>query len=141
LTQAERSGTLRACPEDPRYHIKLEPGQVGGYVLLPGDRDRVQRIAKHLRDARTSAENREYRTTTGDLDGTKVSVVSSGMGSPVVAIAVEELRTAGVHTIIRTAPRAPWRDRAWRRHHRARRGAHRGHVARLRGSRYRRSPT
>jgi len=87
--------------EDPRYHIKLEPGQVGGYVLLPGDRDRVQRIAQHLRDARIVAENREYRTMTGDLDGTKVSVVSSGMGSPVVAIAVEELRTAGVHTIIR----------------------------------------
>lgn len=87
--------------EDPRYHIKLEPGQVGGYVLMPGDRDRVQRIAAHLHQARVVAENREYRTMTGDLDGVPVSVVSSGMGSPAVAIGVEELRTVGVHTIIR----------------------------------------
>lgn len=87
--------------EDPRYHIRLEPGQVGGFVLLPGDRERVERIAKHLHGARVVAENREYRTMTGDLNGTKVSVVSSGMGSPAVAIGVEELRTLGVHTIIR----------------------------------------
>jgi uridine phosphorylase len=87
--------------EDPRYHIKLEPGQVGRYVLMPGDRDRVQRIAQHLRGAKLVAENREYRTMTGDLDGTPVSVVSSGMGSPAVAIGLEELRTAGVDTIIR----------------------------------------
>jgi uridine phosphorylase len=70
-------------------------------VLLPGDRDRVPRIAQHLKDARLVAENREFRTMTGELDGVAVSVVSSGMGSPAVAIAVEELRTAGVHTIIR----------------------------------------
>ena len=94
-------GKLRRMAEDPRYHIKLEPGQVGGYVLLPGDRDRVERIAKHLHNPRKVAENREYRTMTGELDGTQVSVVSSGMGSPVVAIGVEELVTAGVHTIIR----------------------------------------
>jgi len=87
--------------EDPRYHIKLEPKQVVGYVLLPGDRDRVPRIAQHLEGAEVVAENREYRTMTGTLDGTRVSVVSSGMGSPAVAIGVEELRTAGVHTIIR----------------------------------------
>ena len=87
--------------EDPRYHIRVQPGEVGGYVLLPGDRDRVERIAKHLQQPRLVAENREYRTITGTLDGTPVSVMSSGMGGPCVAIAVEELQSAGVHTIIR----------------------------------------
>lgn len=87
--------------ENPRYHIGIEPGQVGGYVLLPGDRGRVERIAKHLHAPRKVNENREYLSMTGDLDGTQVSVVSSGMGSPAVAIGVEELVTAGVHTIIR----------------------------------------
>jgi uridine phosphorylase len=87
--------------EDPRYHIRVQPGAVGGYVLLPGDRDRVERIARHLERPRPVAENREYRTITGELDGELVSVMSSGMGCPAVAIAVEELRTAGVHTIIR----------------------------------------
>jgi uridine phosphorylase len=87
--------------EDPRYHVKVGPGEVGGYVLMPGDRDRVPRIATHLDGARLVAENREYRTMTGRIDGVPVSVVSSGMGAPCITIGVEELRTAGVHTIIR----------------------------------------
>ncbi len=87
--------------EDPRYHVRVRPEDIGGYVLMPGDRDRVERIATLLDDVRPVAENREYRTVTGQLDGTPVSVMSSGMGCPAVAIGVEELRTAGVHTIIR----------------------------------------
>lgn len=87
--------------EDPRYHIRVAPGDLGGYVLLPGDRDRVPRIAQHLEGARVVAENREYRTMTGTLDGVPVSVMSSGMGSPCVAIGLEEMRSAGVHTVIR----------------------------------------
>jgi uridine phosphorylase len=87
--------------EDPRYHVKVGPRDVGGYVLMPGDRDRVARIAKHLDGARLVAENREYRTMTGRLDGVPVSVVSSGMGAPCITIGIEELRTAGVHTVIR----------------------------------------
>jgi uridine phosphorylase len=94
-------GTLLRMAEDPRYHIRVKPEDVGGYVLLPGDRDRVGRIAKHLDGARLVGENREYRTMTGTLDGTPVSVMSSGMGCPCVAIGIEELRTAGVHTVIR----------------------------------------
>jgi len=87
--------------EDPRYHIRVRPQDLGGYVLMPGDRGRVPRIAELLEDPRPVAENREYRTVTGKLDGTPVSVMSSGMGCPAVAIGVEEMRTAGVHTIIR----------------------------------------
>ncbi len=87
--------------EDPRYHIRVAPADLGRFVLLPGDRDRVERIAAHLQQARVVAENREYRTMTGTLDGIPVSGMSSGMGGPAVAIAVEELGTAGAHTIIR----------------------------------------
>lgn len=87
--------------EDPRYHIRVRPEDLGGYVLMPGDRERVERIAARLDSPRLVAENREYRTMTGELDGTPVSVMSSGMGCPAVAIGVEEMRTAGVHTIIR----------------------------------------
>ena len=87
--------------EDPRYHIRVRPEDLGGYVLMPGDRQRVERIAALLDAPRQVAENREYRTVTGTLDGTPVSVMSSGMGCPAVAIGIEEMRTAGVHTIIR----------------------------------------
>ena len=37
------------------------------------------------------ADNREYVTYTGTLDGVKVSVTSTGIGGPSASIAVEEL--------------------------------------------------
>jgi uridine phosphorylase len=85
----------------PREHIRCDAGDVGGYVLLPGDPGRVPAIAAHLDDAREVAHFREYRTFTGTLEGTPVSVTSTGIGGPSAAIAIEELVQLGAHTFIR----------------------------------------
>ena len=90
-----------AMNEDTLYHIGLKRGDVGRYVLLPGDPARVPMIAAYLDDAQEVAYNREYRTFTGTLNGEKVSVTSTGMGCPSTAIAVEELAMAGADTFIR----------------------------------------
>lgn len=87
--------------EDPRYHIQVEEGKVGKYVILPGDRGRVKRIAKYLENPEVVGDNREYFTMTGTIAGEKVSVMSTGMGAPCVSIGVEELKTLGVETYIR----------------------------------------
>jgi len=87
--------------EDPRYHIRVKEGDVGKYVILPGDRGRVKRIAKYLENAQVVGDNREYFTMTGTIAGEKVSVMSTGMGAPCVSIGVEELKTLGVETYIR----------------------------------------
>src|SRR5207247_11341978 len=58
-------------------------------------------VAKYLDGAREVAFSREYRTFTGSLEGVPVSTISSGMGGPSVAIAVEELNELGVHTFLR----------------------------------------
>lgn len=84
-----------------QYHIGLDEGDAGGYVLMPGDPARCELIASHFDDARHVVSNREYTTFTGSLDGVPVSVTSHGIGSPSTAIAVEELRKVGVHTMIR----------------------------------------
>src|SRR5437588_1568837 len=86
---------------EKNYHVGLGPGDVGDYVLMPGDPFRTPLIAKHLDDAREVAFSREYRTFTGKVDGVPVSAMSSGMGGPSVAIGVEELRELGVHTLLR----------------------------------------
>jgi len=86
---------------EKKYHVGLGPGDVGDYVLMPGDPFRTPLIAKHLDDAREVAFSREYRTFTGKVDGVPVSAMSSGMGGPSVAIGVEELRELGVHTLLR----------------------------------------
>jgi uridine phosphorylase len=84
-----------------QHHIQLEKGDVGRYVLLPGDPGRCEVIAKHLDNAVHVATNREYVTFTGYLDGVKVSVTSTGIGCPSAAIAVEELARVGADTFIR----------------------------------------
>ena len=83
------------------HHLQCAPGDVGGYVLLPGDPGRVPLIAGGLDDARQIAANREFTTWTGALDGVPVSVTSTGIGGPSTAIAVEELCTLGAHTLVR----------------------------------------
>ena len=87
--------------EEIMYHIRMRKGQVGRYVFLPGDPGRVEKIAKYLDDPVEMAYNREYRTMTGTLDGVPVSVTSTGIGGPSLAIAVEELRALGADTFIR----------------------------------------
>jgi len=84
-----------------KYHVGLAKGEVGDYVLVPGDPARTEMIAKYLDGAKEVAFSREYRTFTGSLDGVPVSTMSTGMGGPSVAIGVEELRELGVHTFLR----------------------------------------
>ncbi|MEO8745125.1 MAG: nucleoside phosphorylase [Candidatus Dormiibacterota bacterium] len=86
---------------EKKYHIGLGPGDVGKYVLVPGDPGRTPNIAKYLDDAREVAFSREYRTFTGNVDGVPVSAMSTGMGGPSVAIGIEELSELGVHTLLR----------------------------------------
>lgn len=84
-----------------QYHIQLEPGDVGRYVILPGDPKRCAKIAEHFTDAKLVADSREYVTYTGYLDGVKVSVTSTGIGGASASIAMEELVKCGADTFIR----------------------------------------
>lgn len=84
-----------------QYHIKLSKGDVGEYVILPGDPKRCKLIAEYFDDAKLIADNREYVTYTGYLNGKKVSVTSTGIGGPSSAIAMEELVKVGAKTFIR----------------------------------------
>lgn len=83
------------------FHLHLKEGDVGRYVLLPGDPARCEKIARYFDDAHFVAQNREYVSWTGTLLGEKVSAVSTGIGCPSTAIAVEELIEAGADTFIR----------------------------------------
>lgn len=93
-----------------QYHTHLEKGDVGRYVLLPGDPFRTDLIASFFDDPVLVAHNREIKTWTGTLDGEKVSVTSTGMGGPSAAIAVEELIKVGADTFIRVGTCGPLKD-------------------------------
>ena len=83
------------------YHLQIRKGDVGRYVILPGDPKRCQKIAQFFDDPVLVADSREYVTYTGTLDGEKVSVTSTGIGGPSASIAMEELVQCGADTFVR----------------------------------------
>lgn len=87
--------------EGVQYHINLARGDVGRYVILPGDPKRCKKIAAYLDNPRLTGDNREFVTYMGEIAGESVSVTSTGIGGASAAIALEELCNCGADTFIR----------------------------------------
>ena len=100
---AERRLDMKNYSEDAdrQYHIQVAEGEVVRYVILPGDPKRCEKIAQYLDHPVQIADNREYITYTGTLDGIRVSVTSTGIGGPSASIAMEELYRCGADTFVR----------------------------------------
>ena len=86
---------------EKQYHIHCSEGDVGRYVILPGDPGRCEAIAAYFDNPVHIGKNREYNIYTGTLLGEKVSVCSTGIGGPSAVIALEELSNIGADTFIR----------------------------------------
>ncbi|MCL2558112.1 MAG: uridine phosphorylase [Treponema sp.] len=86
---------------EKQYHIGFDGSHGARRALLPGDPGRVEKIAARLDNPRFHCQNREYTTWLGELSGETVMVMSTGMGGPSTAIAVEELFVTGVRDFIR----------------------------------------
>ena len=87
--------------EQRQHHIQCVRADVADYALLPGDPARAAAIAGYLDDAQHIATHREFTTYTGTWKGVRVTAMSTGIGGPSVAIAVEELHKLGVAVMIR----------------------------------------
>ena len=74
---------------------------MGRIAFLPGDPERVPRIAKRFKNAKLISSHREYMTYGGYIDGEYVISTSTGIGGPAAAIAIEELARLGVKLMIR----------------------------------------
>ena len=94
-----------------QYHVKLAPGDVAPYVLLPGDPGRVPIVASKWDEAHEVASNREYVTYTGTYKGVPISCTSTGIGCPSTAIAMEELARVGATTFVRIGTCGTFQDR------------------------------
>jgi len=84
-----------------QYHIACKKGDLAGYLLVPGDPDRVPKIAKLWEEAQEVSSRREFRSFTGKYKGVPVSALSSGIGPASMSIAFNEASRIGVHTFIR----------------------------------------
>ena len=84
-----------------QMHIRIKKGDIGRYVILPGDPGRCEKIARYFDAPQQLAQNREFTIWTGTLEGVPVAVCSTGIGGPSAAIALEELVECGADTFIR----------------------------------------
>lgn len=87
--------------EAKTMHLGITSDQIGKYVFLPGSVERASLIAEHFDNPVKIAQNREFLTYTGTLDGVPVTVTSTGIGGSSAAIAIEELYACGAHTMMR----------------------------------------
>ena len=87
----------------PTPHINATPEDFAKTVLMPGDPLRSKFIAENfLTDARLINNVRGVQGYTGTYEGTRVSVMASGMGMPSIGIYSYELfNFFGVENIIR----------------------------------------
>ncbi|MDR0853443.1 MAG: nucleoside phosphorylase [Clostridiales Family XIII bacterium] len=83
------------------YHLQLAAGDVPKYMILPGAPERTLVIAKDWDEAKEVASYREFKTVTGKYKGVDIGTTSTGIGAASSEIAIHELSTLGVHTLIR----------------------------------------
>ena len=84
-----------------QYHIACGKGDLAEYLLVPGDPERVPKIASFWDFAKEISCHREFRSFTGKYKGVSISALSSGIGPSCMAIAVNEASRVGVQTFIR----------------------------------------
>ncbi|MEM2117624.1 MAG: nucleoside phosphorylase [Candidatus Bathyarchaeia archaeon] len=84
-----------------QYHIACKKGDLAKYLLVPGDLDRVPRIASFWDSAHEVSCHREFRSFTGKYKGVPISAMSSGIGPACMSILVNEASSVGVETFIR----------------------------------------
>ena len=73
------------------FHLHLKPEHLADTVILVGDPARVRMISKYFDSVECDVSNREFHTITGSYKGTRMSVLSTGIGIGNIDICMTEL--------------------------------------------------
>lgn len=83
------------------FHLRCEKEDISEHVILVGNPQRAEIIAKLLRDPKLVNTNRLLYVFTGEYEKTRITIATTGMGAPSTAIVLEELKNMGVRVFIR----------------------------------------
>ncbi|HSQ45690.1 MAG TPA: nucleoside phosphorylase [Lutibacter sp.] len=78
-------------PDGSVYHLNLKPENIATNIIFVGDQNRVPKIAAHFESIEFETQKREFRTITGTYKGTKISIISTGIGPDNIDIVMNEL--------------------------------------------------
>ncbi|MGI9547757.1 MAG: nucleoside phosphorylase [Flavobacteriaceae bacterium] len=73
------------------YHLNLLPEDIAETVILVGDQNRVEKVSRYFDSIDIRKERREFITHTGELNGKRISVVSTGIGTDNIDIVLNEI--------------------------------------------------
>jgi len=78
-------------PDGSIYHLNLKPENIANTIILVGDQDRVNKVSKYFDKIEFETQKREFKTHTGYYRGTRISVISTGIGPDNIDIVLNEL--------------------------------------------------
>ena len=81
-------------PDGSVYHLKLRPEHIAETVIIVGDPHRVSMVSSYFDSIEYSIENREFVTHTGYVGEKRLTVLSTGIGTDNIDIAINELDAA-----------------------------------------------
>jgi len=73
------------------YHLNLLPEDIATTVITVGDPDRVGQVSRFFDTIEVRKGKREFHTHTGHLNGKRISVISTGIGTDNIDIVLNEL--------------------------------------------------
>jgi len=73
------------------YHLHLKPSDIADTLIFVGDQERVAEVTKHFDSIEFETQSREFKTQTGTYKGTRLSVISTGIGPDNIDIVINEL--------------------------------------------------
>ncbi len=73
------------------YHLDVGPDDIAENVILVGDQHRVPIVSKYFDRIDVVRQAREFVTHTGELNGKRISAVSTGIGTDNIDIVINEL--------------------------------------------------
>ncbi len=78
-------------PNGSIYHLNLLPEQLADTIITVGDPDRVDVVSKYFDEIEFKIQKREFKTHTGILNGKRISVISTGIGTDNIDIVFNEI--------------------------------------------------
>ncbi|MBS4014664.1 MAG: nucleoside phosphorylase [Bacteroidetes bacterium] len=94
MKKVYKESELILNPDGSIYHIKLKPENIAQKVIVVGDQGRVETVSKHFEKIEHKSQNREFVTHTGYFNGKRITVMSTGIGTDNIDIAINELDAA-----------------------------------------------
>ncbi|MDR2938495.1 MAG: nucleoside phosphorylase [Prevotellaceae bacterium] len=73
------------------FHLHLLPHEIADTIILVGDPGRVESVSAHFSKLEVKKSSREFVTHTGIYKGTRLTVLSTGIGTDNIDIVVNEL--------------------------------------------------